>query len=321
MKTSSDDTETDNPTPAIPEKRLLELIATVLSHYICETNPYVLFNGLLEALLEITSSEYGFIGEVFYDEKSRPYVKCYATTNIAWDSDTRKLYEENRQKGMIFSKLDSLYGSVLKTGQRVISNQPDADPRSGGLPKGHPPLNAFMGLPFYGGGKLLGMVGIANRDNGYDRETADALHPFLVACGNLIQAYRNNRKRQHAEKELSEYRRILLARPADIPLGRGYVFSRSPASLSWNDNPVLLSRKELALLEILALNLNRPVATPDIETHVWPETIVGASSLRSLMRRLRPKLQGLEITTIPGVGYMLAGPERDVTEMSQTNHG
>ena len=172
--------------------------------------------------------------------------------------------------------------AYCKTGQRVISNQPDADPHSGGLPRGHPPLNAFMGLPFYGGGKLLGMVGIANRDNGYDRETADALHPFLVACGNLIQAYRNNRKRQYAEKKLSEYRRILLARPADIPLGRGYVFSRSPASLSWNDNPVLLSRKELSLLEILALNLNRPVATPDIETHVWPETIVGASSLRSL---------------------------------------
>ncbi|WP_419605745.1 hypothetical protein [Thiolapillus sp.] len=114
MKTSSADTETGNPTPAISEKRLLELIATVLSHYICETNPYVLFNGLLEALLEITSSEYGFIGEVFYDDKNQPYVKCYATTNIAWDSDTRKLYEENRQKGMIFSKLDSLYGSVLQ---------------------------------------------------------------------------------------------------------------------------------------------------------------------------------------------------------------
>ncbi|WP_456447199.1 GAF domain-containing protein [Thiolapillus sp.] len=305
----------------IPEKRLLELIATVLSHYICETNPYVLFNGLLEALLDITGSEYGFIGEVFYDAKNQPYVKCYATTNIAWDEDTRKLYEENRQKGMIFSKLDSLYGSVLKTGERVISNQPGTDPRRGGLPKGHPPLRTFMGLPFYGGGKLLGMVGIANRENGYDQDIATALHPFLVTCGNLIQAYRNNRKRQHAEEELSEYRRILLSRPAAIPLGGGYIFYRSPASLSWDDNPVLLSRKELALLEILVLNLNRPVVTPDIEAHVWPDTVVGASSLRSLMRRLRPKLPGLEITTLSGMGYMLTVPERDVTEMSQTNHG
>ena len=320
MKANSTDTETIDAPSAIPEKHLLELITTVLSHYICETNPYVLFNGLLEALLEITRSEYGFIGEVFYDDKNHPYVKCYATTNIAWDSDTRRLYEENRQKGMIFSKLDSLYGSVLKTGQLVIANQPDTDPRRGGLPKGHPPLRTFMGLPFYGGGKMLGMVGIANRENGYDREIADALHPFLVTCGNLIQAYRNNRQRQHAEQELREYRRIVLSRPTTIPLGKGYVLSRSPASLSREDTPVLLSRKELLLLEILALNLNKPVATPDIEAHVWPDTIVGASSLRSLMRRLRPKLPGLKITTLSGMGYLLAGPEENVTEMSQTNH-
>jgi DNA-binding winged helix-turn-helix (wHTH) protein len=320
MNPGGPDKGSDNPASAIPEKQLLELIATVLSHYICETNPYILFNGLLEALLEITSSEYGFIGEVFHDDGNHPYIKCYATTNIAWDSDTRKLYEENRQKGMLFSKLDSLYGSVLKTGQLVISNAPASDPRSGGLPRGHPPLNTFMGLPFYAGGKLLGMVGIANRKNGYDREIADALHPFLVACGNLIQAYRNNRKRQHAEQELDEYRRRMPAEARDIFLGQGYRLSRSPTSLSHDDIPVLLSRKELLLLEILALNLNRPVAGSDIETHVWPDTIVGVSSLRSLMRRLRPKLPGLEITTLSGVGYLLTGPEQTVTEISQINH-
>lgn len=305
---------------AISEKRLLEIIATVLSHYICETNPYVLFNGLLEALLDVTASEYGFIGEVFYDDDNRPYVKCYATTNIAWNRETRQLYEENQQKGMIFSVLDSLYGTVLKTGQQVISNQPASDPRRGGLPKGHPPLNAFMGLPFYGGGKLLGMVGIANRENGYDDDIAKALHPFLVTCGNLIQAYRNNRRHQHAEKELREYRKLLPARHAAISLGKGYAFSRSPVSLSQNEEPVLLSKKELLLLEILALNINKPTAIPDIEGHVWRNVIVGATSLRSLMRRLRPKLHDIEIKTIPGVGYMLVGSDQSVTEMSPTNH-
>jgi len=295
-------------TAPIAEKDLLEAITTVLSHYICETNPQVLFNGLLEVLLDITDSEYGFIGEVFHDDRDRPYVKCYATTNIAWNADTRALYEENRQKGMVFSKLDSLYGSVLKTGQLVISNDPARDPRSGGLPKGHPPLNTFMGLPFYGGGQLLGMVGIANRQPGYDKALADALHPFLVTCGNLIQAYRNNRRHQDTERELSRYRQ-LLPRDEGLDLGRGYRLMESPLSLSRHGQAVLLSRKELLLLQILALGMNKPVSARAIEDHVWQDVVVGDSSLRSLVRRLRNKLPDLEIKTLSGTGYMLLRKE------------
>jgi hypothetical protein len=52
--------------PIIPEKELLSAITTVLSHYIAETDPYILFCGLLDSLLEMTDSEYGFIGEIFY---------------------------------------------------------------------------------------------------------------------------------------------------------------------------------------------------------------------------------------------------------------
>ena len=41
------------------------------------------------------------------------------------------------------------------------------DPRSGGLPSGQPPLNAFLGLPFFHGETLVGVIGIANRPGGY----------------------------------------------------------------------------------------------------------------------------------------------------------
>lgn len=302
----------------ISEKQLLESITQVLSNYICETNPYVLFDGLLSALLKITASDYGFIGEVIQSEQKLPYIKCYATTNIAWNADTRRLYEENKQKGMIFSKLDSLYGHVLKTGQRVISNAPATDPRRAGLPKGHPPLNAFMGLPFYGGGKLLGMVGIANRKHGYNEEMAQALPPFLVTCGNLIQAYQNNRKSQDLQKELGKYKSLLPDSPQPLSLGNGYTFNIQTANLSKNGQPVLLSKKELLLMAVLVEHLNTPVSSIHIESHVWENTVVGDSSLRSLIRRLRAKLPDLHITTLSGMGYMLRS--ETVTKLSQTNH-
>ena len=295
--------------PQIPEKLLLNAITTVLSHYITETNPYILFNGLLETLLEITNSEYGFIGEVFYTDENEPYIKSYATTNIAWSEKTRCLYKKTKQKGMIFSKIDSLYGSVLKTGQLVISNNPATDPRRFGLPEGHPPLNTFMGIPFYAGGKLLGCVGIANRKNGYHKTLAESLQPFLITCGNLIQAYRNNIKHEQVETELHRYKKRLSILDKNTSLGSNYDFNHSHLTLTKNGQTVFLTKKELKLLEILIINRDLPTQYLTIEKHIWASVVVGESSLRSLLRRLRKKLPELTIKTISGVGYMFVSPD------------
>lgn len=291
--------------PNVSEKQLLNAITRVLSHYITETNPYILFNGLLDTLLEITESEYGFIGEVFFDDNKHPYIKSYATTNIAWNQETQQLYQETKKKGMLFSKLDSLYGSVLKTGQQVISNQPITDPRRCGIPEGHPPLNAFMGLPFYGGGELLGVVGIANRVDGYQTELAESLSPFLSTCGNLIQGYRSNLKHQQIELELTKYKDRLQLLESNTPLGSGYEFQHAPPILIKNGQPRLLTKKELGLLAILASAINRPIAYTAIENQIWSQVVVGESSLRSLVRRLRKKIPELTIQNVSGIGYML----------------
>lgn len=293
----------------ISEYSLLASITAVLSQYITETNPYILFNGLLNILLEITDSEYGFIGEVFYTENNEPYIKSYATTNIAWSEETRRLYDETRKKGMLFSRLDSLYGAVLKTGQLVVSNQPATDPRSCGLPHGHPPLAAFMGMPFYSGGKLLGVAGIANRANGYGQILAESLQPFLVTCGNLIQAYRNNLKNQQIEIELQKYKERLSVIDVGVRLGFGYEFGGLPPILTLNGQPVLLTKKELDLLNQLVINKNRPVHYSVIEKYIWEGVIVGESSLRSLVLRLRRKLPELTIQSVSGTGYMLASKD------------
>lgn len=295
-------------TKQIPEGFLLKAITTALSRYIAETDPYILFNGLLDTLLELTGSEYGFIGEVFYDEKDGkqiPYIKSYATTNIAWSEETQLLYEKAQKKGMIFSRSDSLYGAVLKTGRLIIANEPSNDSRACGIPQGHPPLNSFMGIPFYAEETLLGVVGIANRKGGYHQSLAKSLNPFLDTCGILIQAYRNNIKKQELEKSLEHYQQQLVLVEEIVPLGFGYTFTLSPLSLLKDATPVLLTRKEIKLLGVLVENRNQVVHTEKLESTIWQGLIVSESSLRSLMRRLRKKLPELEIKTVRGFGFML----------------
>lgn len=289
----------------VPESLLLKAITTALTRYIAETDPYQLFNGLLDTLLELTESEYGFIGEVYYTNDQQPFIKSYATTNIAWSEKTQQLYEDTKKKGMIFSKPNSLYGAVLKTGQLIIANDPPNDQRSYGIPQGHPPLNSFMGIPFFSGNELLGVVGIANRENGYEQSLAKSLAPFLETCSNLIQAYRNNIEKQQLEKRLDHYQQQLSNIENTISLGSGYIFTQDPPLLRKDKNLVLLTPKEMHLLELLVKNRNQVIHSSTLESAIWSNVIVSDSSLRSLLRRLRKKLPELEIKTARGFGFML----------------
>jgi hypothetical protein len=107
-----------------------------------------LFGVLLDALLDLMNSEYGFIGEVMHEDDGTMFLQTKSVTNIAWNDETRAFYEENIANGLRFYNMNSLFGSCM-TGKRVvISNDPKNDSRACGIPKGHPPLDYFLGTCF-----------------------------------------------------------------------------------------------------------------------------------------------------------------------------
>lgn len=171
-------------------KQLSEAIARSQSQFIIEPDRRKAFDSLLNNILELTESEYGFIGEVLYTPEGSPYLKTYAITNIAWNEDTRAFYEANAPKGMEFFNLNTLFGAALTSAKPVISNTPASDPHRGGLPEGHPALNAFLGMPIHHGGRMVAMLGIANRPAGYDQPLIDFIQPLLITIGQLIAAAR-----------------------------------------------------------------------------------------------------------------------------------
>ncbi|GGE08471.1 hypothetical protein GCM10011390_29450 [Aureimonas endophytica] len=75
-----------------------------------------------------------------------------------------------------------IYGRVLKEGRGRIVNDPAHDPDRVGVPKGHPPLRAFLGVPLLHQGRTVGMIGLGNRPGGFrpeDLESAEALAPAI----------------------------------------------------------------------------------------------------------------------------------------------
>jgi PAS domain S-box-containing protein len=183
---------------------LLGAIHNAQTQYIANGSGKQIFDDLLNNILELTQSEYGFIGEIFHEPEGQPYMKTRALTNIAWNEETHTLYNQYAETGMEWRGMDTLFGAAIMNEEPVISNDPANDPRSGGLPKGHPSLNAFLGLPFFHGEAMIGLMGIANRPGGYDERLVEYLQPFLVTCSNLVQAYRNSERRKLAEEALKE---------------------------------------------------------------------------------------------------------------------
>jgi PAS domain S-box-containing protein len=146
-----------------------------------------------------------------------------AITNIAWNDETRAFYAENAPQGLVFSNLDTLFGAVLKGGQTVIANDPANDSRSGGIPEGHPPLNAFLGIPFYKGSTLVGMAGMANRPEGYDERLVEFLRPLLATAANVIDGLRNKARRSAAEAAMKESEQRFRLVADSVPAVIGYV--------------------------------------------------------------------------------------------------
>lgn len=181
---------------------LLNGIRSAQEHFIGSTNMGPVFTELLDVVVKHTGSGFGFISEVLKDEAGAPFLRSYALTDISWDEQSRKLMQDMGSRGMEFRNLKTLFGSALVTRDVVIANDAASDPRSGGLPPGHPPIHSFLGLPVYNGLEMVGLIGLANRPDGYERESLRELDPFLAAVSSMIVARREAEHRRHIEQEL-----------------------------------------------------------------------------------------------------------------------
>jgi PAS domain S-box-containing protein len=182
-------------------QQVLLAITRTQALFIDEAQPARLFGVLLEELLALTNSAYGFIGEVERIAEGQPFLRIHAMTDIAWNEDTKALMAQ-KVTMLELHDLKTLFGHVMTTGKPVIVNDPAHDPRAGGLPPGHPPMHALLGLPVFHGGVMTGMVGIANRPGGYDETLVAYLQPLLGTCGQLVEGFCNRRFRNEAEQAL-----------------------------------------------------------------------------------------------------------------------
>ena len=242
---------------------LLDVIHRVQSRFIASGDANALFGTLLNDLLGLTGSEFGFVGEVLHRPTGEPCLRTLAMSNVAWDDRTRSLWAQHAPN-FEFMNLETLFGAVMLTGKPVLANDPADDPRRGGLPAGHPPLQAFLGVPFHNGGELVGIAGVANRPGGYTPELVAYLQPLLSTSGTLIAAHRQARQREEIEAALAEEGQITAA------------VARAGRELNASlDTPVVLERLCQLTADVLACEVSATLLwDPEGDVYV-PMAITG----------------------------------------------
>ena len=198
------------------QQRMLEAVRRAQAVFIETEDKRGAFQGLLDAFLQLTGSGYGFVGEVLYDVNDHPYLKTHAITDISWDVESRRMYTEQLDAGMTFSNLKSLFGHAMTSAQPVIANDPRHDPRAVGMPSGHPPMDAFLGIPLAVGDRLVAMVGLANQPGGYSEADIEFLQPLLGAVRQLVLAWRNFQERKRTRNQLEATSALLSEKSAAL---------------------------------------------------------------------------------------------------------
>lgn len=90
-----------------------------------------------------------------------------------------------------------------------------------------------------------------------------------------------------------------------IMLSKNYSFAKEKKTLYFQNEPQDLTKKQLAIIEILALNINMVVDFERFRMDVWDGELIDNPTIRAEISRLNKSLKEDFIKNIRGLGYKI----------------
>jgi signal transduction histidine kinase/CheY-like chemotaxis protein/predicted hydrocarbon binding protein len=139
----------------------------------------------------LTKSKFGFLGEI---NKAGNF-DILALSDPGWSMC--RIPKTDAVKMILNMEIRGTWGSVLKEGKSLITNDPYSYSASVGTPEGHPRLNSFLGVPLQEGGRTIGMIALANKEPGYDAADQKTIESLATAFTEALM-------RKRAENQLAK---------------------------------------------------------------------------------------------------------------------
>ena len=194
----------------VEERRLRSLVR--LSELENRTLPE-LMDAALEEVVALSDSVFGYI--YYYSEETEEF------TLHAWSTEVMESCSiPNPQRTYKLSET-GIWGEAVRQRRPIVDNDFAApDPLKRGYPEGHAPLTRFMTIPVFSRGRIVAVVGAANKNADYTDTDVSQLSQMMDVVWKIAE-------RQRAEDELRTLAEALEARVQE----RSREFERANAEL------------------------------------------------------------------------------------------
>jgi signal transduction histidine kinase len=131
----------------------------------------------LKHCLDLTGSQFGFIGLITADETAMDVVE------VQGFHAAREFYDHFR----VIPLRPNLFAGVVLENTPIRTENAFTDPRRVGQPDGHPGVKTFLGVPLRIRETPIGMIGVANRKLSYELEHEHLLMTYAAQVAIVIR--------------------------------------------------------------------------------------------------------------------------------------
>ncbi|MCE2993697.1 MAG: ATP-binding protein [Candidatus Jidaibacter sp.] len=191
------------------QNKTLDLISTTLTAYIankeqdvrvCEDEDNI-FEFILQNIVLLSGSECGFIGEIISNEDNSQYIKIHAIREKSYKCKANDIKDQIIE--LRADSIDALFAHTISSGEFLINNNMDKDTTSV-LTIDLPRLKQYCGIPIYSGERLVGIVGIGNKQDGYTKKDPEMFRPVFSTIGAIIDSIREKRFKEDIQNEMQK---------------------------------------------------------------------------------------------------------------------
>ena len=163
-------------------------------------------NLVLESAQSLTGADHGFVSSI--DPATQENVGHTLTAMMGracgiTGPDQRICFAQDST-----GKYPGIWGKVLNERLAYYTNSPTGHASWGGLPAGHVPIEAFLGVPAVYGDDILGMIALANRAGGFREEDLEVVDRLSRLYALALQRIRHEQQQAALEAQLRQSQKM-----------------------------------------------------------------------------------------------------------------
>ena len=184
------------------QSTMLEGINRILRETLTSEDEREIACTCLTAAEKLTGSKLGFISEV--NEAGR--LDTIALSHFG--RDACKVPESQALKMLKDMEIRSYWGRVIREGRSQVVNDPGSDPDRVGTPEGHPRITSFLGVPLKHGERTFGLIGLGNKESGYDLADQQDIETLSIAFVEALDRKRENKEKERLQDHLRQSQKM-----------------------------------------------------------------------------------------------------------------